>query len=30
LLFFEPGKMVYDDDLVANSNGALETLVRLG
>lgn len=27
LLFFEPGKMVYDDDLVDNSNGALETLV---
>ncbi|EXJ79249.1 phosphatidylserine decarboxylase [Capronia epimyces CBS 606.96] len=30
LLFFEPGKMVYDDDLVENSNGALETLVRVG
>jgi phosphatidylserine decarboxylase len=29
LLFFEPGKMVYDDDLVENSMGALETLVRL-
>jgi len=27
LLFFEPGKMVYDNDLVDNSNGALETLV---
>jgi phosphatidylserine decarboxylase len=27
LLLFEPGKMVYDDDLVDNSNGALETLV---
>lgn len=27
LLFFEPGQMVYDDDLVENSNGALETLV---
>ena len=27
LLFFEPGKMVYDDDLVENSHGALETLV---
>jgi phosphatidylserine decarboxylase len=27
LLFFEPGKMVYDDDLVENSAGALETLV---
>lgn len=29
LLFFEPGKMVYDDDLVENSVGALETLVSL-
>ncbi|OQV10084.1 hypothetical protein CLAIMM_14130 isoform 2 [Cladophialophora immunda] len=27
LLFFEPGKMVYDGDLVDNSTGALETLV---
>ena len=27
LLFFEPGKMVYDTDLVDNSTGALETLV---
>jgi phosphatidylserine decarboxylase len=27
LLFFEPGKMLYDDDLVDNSIGALETLV---
>ena len=27
LLFFEPGKMVYDDDLVENSKSALETLV---
>jgi phosphatidylserine decarboxylase len=27
LLFFEPGKMVYDEDLTANSSGALETLV---
>jgi phosphatidylserine decarboxylase len=27
LVFFEPGKMVYDDDLIANSKGALETLV---
>lgn len=27
LLFFEPGKMVYDEDLVENSIGALETLV---
>lgn len=27
LLLFEPGKMLYDDDLVENSAGALETLV---
>ena len=27
LLFFEPGQMVYDPDLVDNSNEALETLV---
>lgn len=27
LLLFEPGKMMFDDDLVDNSNGALETLV---
>jgi phosphatidylserine decarboxylase len=27
LLFFEPGRMVYDDDLVENSSSALETLV---
>lgn len=27
LLFFEPGRMVFDDDLVENSSGALETLV---
>ena len=27
LLLFEPGVMKFDDDLVANSNGALETLV---
>lgn len=27
LLLFEPGKMLFDDDLVDNSNGALETLV---
>ncbi|KIX07573.1 phosphatidylserine decarboxylase [Rhinocladiella mackenziei CBS 650.93] len=30
LLFFEPGRMVYDGDLIDNSNGALETLVRVG
>lgn len=27
LLFFEPNQMVYDDDLIDNSNEALETLV---
>lgn len=30
LLLFEPGKMLFDDDLVDNSSGALETLVRVG
>ncbi|KAL2256611.1 hypothetical protein VTK26DRAFT_1414 [Humicola hyalothermophila] len=30
VLLFEPGKMVFDDDLVDNSNGALETLIRVG
>ncbi|KAI1823468.1 phosphatidylserine decarboxylase-domain-containing protein [Xylaria intraflava] len=30
VVLFEPGKMVYDDDLVDNSNGALETLLRAG
>ncbi|KAH7262209.1 phosphatidylserine decarboxylase-domain-containing protein [Fusarium tricinctum] len=30
LLLFEPGRMVYDDDLVDNSKDALETLVRVG
>jgi len=30
LLLFEPGQMSYDDDLVDNSNSALETLVRVG
>ncbi|KAF1829696.1 hypothetical protein BDW02DRAFT_573728 [Decorospora gaudefroyi] len=30
LLLFEPGQMTYDDDLVDNSNSALETLVRVG
>lgn len=29
LLLFEPGMMKFDDDLVNNSNGALETLVGL-
>lgn len=28
LLLFEPGTMQFDEDLVDNSNGALETLVR--
>jgi phosphatidylserine decarboxylase len=27
LLLFEPGVMQWDDDLIDNSNGALETLV---
>lgn len=27
LLLFEPGKLAWDDDLVDNSNSALETLV---
>ncbi|KAL5119979.1 phosphatidylserine decarboxylase [Pleosporales sp. CAS-2024a] len=30
LLLFEPGQMKYDDDLVDNSNSALETLIRVG
>ncbi|KAF2432424.1 phosphatidylserine decarboxylase proenzyme [Tothia fuscella] len=30
LLLFEPGIMQWDDDLVDNSNGALETLIRVG
>ncbi|KAK3722488.1 phosphatidylserine decarboxylase [Vermiconidia calcicola] len=30
LLLFEPGVMKFDDDLIANSNGALETLIRVG
>lgn len=30
LLLFEPGRMVFDDDLVDNSSTALETLVRVG
>jgi len=30
LVLFEPGQMKYDDDLVDNSNTALETLVRVG
>ncbi|KAG5927689.1 hypothetical protein E4U42_001929 [Claviceps africana] len=30
LLLFEPGKMVFDDDLVDNSSTALETLIRVG
>ncbi|OJD15133.1 phosphatidylserine decarboxylase [Emergomyces pasteurianus Ep9510] len=30
LVLFEPGKMCYDSDLVGNSLGALETLVRVG
>ncbi|KAL2115816.1 hypothetical protein VTJ04DRAFT_10071 [Mycothermus thermophilus] len=30
VLLFEPGRMVFDDDLVDNSNTALETLIRVG
>lgn len=30
LLLFEPGVMKFDDDLVSNSNDALETLIRVG
>lgn len=30
LVFFEPGRMVYDDDLIDNSSEALETLVSGG
>nr|POE49218.1 phosphatidylserine decarboxylase proenzyme 3 [Quercus suber] len=30
LCLFEPGVMKFDDDLIDNSNGALETLVRVG
>ncbi|TGZ81622.1 hypothetical protein EX30DRAFT_348439 [Ascodesmis nigricans] len=30
VLLFEQGKMMFDDDLVENSSGALETLVRVG
>jgi len=30
VLLFEPGRMVFDGDLIDNSNLALETLVRVG
>ncbi|CAD6582059.1 MAG: hypothetical protein ASARMPREDX12_000739 [Alectoria sarmentosa] len=30
LVLFEPGAMQFDDDLIDNSNGALETLLRVG
>lgn len=30
VLLFEPGRMVFDDDLITNSKGALETLIRVG
>jgi phosphatidylserine decarboxylase len=30
VLLLEPGKMAFDDDLVDNSNTALETLIRVG
>ena len=29
LVLFEPGAMTFDDDLIENANGAVETLVRL-
>ncbi|RYC65071.1 hypothetical protein CHU98_g1165 [Xylaria longipes] len=30
VVLFEPGRMLYDEDLVDNSNSALETLIRAG
>lgn len=30
MLLFEPGRMVFDDDLVDNSLAAVETLIRVG
>ncbi|KAI9705074.1 MAG: hypothetical protein M1836_006857 [Candelina mexicana] len=30
LLLFEPGVMQFDDDMIDNSNGALETLIHVG
>ncbi|KAI0134466.1 phosphatidylserine decarboxylase-domain-containing protein, partial [Xylariales sp. AK1849] len=30
VLLFEEGRMQFDDDLIDNSNGALETLIRVG
>ncbi|KAI9729474.1 MAG: phosphatidylserine decarboxylase [Cirrosporium novae-zelandiae] len=30
ILLFEPGVMQFDEDLIDNSNGALETLIRVG
>lgn len=30
LLLFEPGQMIFDEDVTDNSNTALETLVRVG
>lgn len=30
LVFYQPGKIKFDEDLVENSKGALETLVRVG
>ncbi|KAI5462682.1 phosphatidylserine decarboxylase-domain-containing protein [Mariannaea sp. PMI_226] len=30
LLLFEPGKLMFDDDLADNASGALETLIRVG
>lgn len=30
VLLFEPGRMVFDEDLIDNSTTALETLIRVG
>jgi len=30
LVLFEPGRIVWDDDLIDNSSGALETLIQVG
>ena len=30
VLLFEPGKIVFDDDLVFNTQNRLETLVKMG
>lgn len=30
MVLFEPGKMIWDDDLLSNSKQPLETLIRVG